>query len=108
MATLPASITKENRHARKLQYMAENGIRQQGYPRIRYFADRLRPEPMHCEINAWQHYLDLVYLQAVQRNRFDDFIAALEEPVCIETSVSEKVLVMHIVFLKAPLRQNVQ
>ena len=90
LATLPASTTKENRHARKFQYMAENGIRQLGYPRIGYFADRLRPEPMHCEINAWQHYLDLVYLQAVQRNRFDDFIAVLEAPVCIETSVSEK------------------
>ena len=35
-ATIPASTSKENKHARKLQYMAENGIRQLGYPRIGY------------------------------------------------------------------------
>ena len=78
LATIPASTSKENKHARKLQYMAENGIRQLGYPRIGYFADRLRPEPMHCEINAW---LDLVYLQAVQRNRFNAFIGVFYQYV---------------------------
>ena len=36
-----------------------------------------------------QHYLDLVYLQAVQRNRFNAFIGVLEAPVCIQ-SMSEK------------------
>ena len=34
--------------------------------RIGHFADKLRPEPMHCEINAWQHYIDLLYLEAVR------------------------------------------
>ena len=38
-----------------LQVMAGNGIQQLGPPRIGQFANRLRPEPMHCEINAWQH-----------------------------------------------------
>ena len=47
--------------------MAENGIRQLGLPRIGHFADKLRPEPMHCEVNAWQHYIDLLYLEAVRR-----------------------------------------
>ena len=48
--------------------MAENGIRQLGHLRIGVFAVRLRPEPMHCEINAWQHYLDLLYVEAIHRN----------------------------------------
>ena len=34
-------------------------IQQPGPPRIRQFADRLRPEPLHCEINAWQRFIDL-------------------------------------------------
>ena len=54
--------------------MAENGIRQLGLPRI-------EPEPMHCEINAWQHYIDLLYLEAVNRKKFDTFVSVLGAPV---------------------------
>ena len=36
--------------------------------RIGHFADKLRPEPMHCEINAWQHYIDLLYLPVGNRD----------------------------------------
>ena len=82
IASLPSNITgKKNRNTRKLQFMAENGIRQLGPPRIGQFADRLRPEPMHCEINAWQHYIDLLYLEAVRRNKFDIFVSVLGAPL---------------------------
>ena len=81
MSSLPSSLTEKNRHARKLQFMAENGIRQLGPPRIGQFADRLRPEPMHCEINAWQHYIDLLYLEAVMRKKFDPFVSVLAAPL---------------------------
>ena len=45
-------MSEKNQHARKLQFMAENGTRQLGPPRIGHFADRQRLEPVHCEINA--------------------------------------------------------
>ena len=32
---------------------------------------------MHCEINAWQHYIDLLYLEAVRIKKFDPFVSAL-------------------------------
>ena len=38
--------------------MVENGIRQLGLPKIGHSADK--SEPMHCEINAWQRYIDLL------------------------------------------------
>ena len=36
---------------------------------------------MHCEINAWQHYIDLLYLEAVRIKKFDPFVSALAAPV---------------------------
>ena len=57
--------------------MAENGIRQLGPPRIGIFAERHRPEPKHCEINAWQQVLSILYLESVQRDKFPDFIEVL-------------------------------
>lgn len=81
LVSLPQEMSNKNRHAKKLQFMAENGIRQLGPPRIGHFADRLRPEPMHCEINAWQHYIDLLYLEAVNRKKFDTFVSVLGAPL---------------------------
>ena len=60
--------------------MAENGMRQLGPPRIGDFAERIRPDPLHCEINAWQNLLDLIYEQAVQHSVFDKFIKVLSAP----------------------------
>ena len=45
--------------------MADNGIHQLGEPRIGIFAKRVCPDPLHCEINAWQHLLDLLYSKSV-------------------------------------------
>lgn len=47
--------------------MANNGLRQLGEPRIGEFANRQRPEPVHNEINAWQHILNMIYKEALQR-----------------------------------------
>lgn len=73
MNSLSSNMSEKNCHARKLQFMAENGIRQFGPPRIGNFADRQRPEPVHCEINAWQHVLNIIYREAVQRGTFTKF-----------------------------------
>ena len=77
MNSLPSNLSEKNRHARKLKFMAESGIRQLGPPRIGIFADRQRPEPVHCEINAWQHLLNIIYREAVQRGKFTEFIDIL-------------------------------
>ena len=34
---------------------------------------RLRPEPLHLEINNWQHVLSLIYLESVRRGKYQDF-----------------------------------
>ena len=36
---------------------------------------------MHCEINAGQHYIDLLYLEAVMRKKFDPFVSVLAAPL---------------------------
>ena len=53
--------------------MAETGIRQLGEPRIGIFADRQKPDPLHLEINSWQHILNVLYLEAVRRGRYESF-----------------------------------
>lgn len=74
MSTVQPTLPEKSKHEKKLAYMAENGIRQLGPPRIGQFADRQRPEPLHCEINAWQQILSIIYLEFVKRNMFDVFI----------------------------------
>ncbi|XP_068690926.1 uncharacterized protein [Montipora foliosa] len=80
MSTLDSSLPEKNKHERKLAYMAENGIRQLGSPRIGQFADRQRPEPLHCEINAWQQILSIIYLEFVKKDMFDVFVRVLSNP----------------------------
>ena len=75
MNSLPSNMSEKNRHAGKLQFMVENGIQQFGPPRIGNFADRQRPEPVHCEINAWQHVLNIIHREAVQRGTFTKILA---------------------------------
>ena len=58
--------------------MAINGIRQLGEPRIGSYADRLRPEPPHVEVNNWAHVLDLIYLESLQREKYHEFIDILK------------------------------
>lgn len=61
--------------------MADNGIRQLGNPRTQFNADRVKPDPLRCEINAWQHILDLLYSESVRRCAFDEFIKTLSAPI---------------------------
>jgi len=49
--SLPLKISETLKHKKQLEFMASNGIRQLGEPRINLFADRQRPEPLHLEIN---------------------------------------------------------
>ena len=78
--SLAADISSENKHKHELAFMADKGYRQLGEPRIGVFADRLRPEPLHLEINNWQHVLDLIYKEAVRRGKFQNFIQVLKSP----------------------------
>ena len=81
MSTVASTLPEKTKHEKKLAYMAENGIRQLGPPRIGQFVDRQRPEPLHCEINAWQQILSIIYLEFVQRSMFDVFIRVLSNPI---------------------------
>ena len=51
--SLPHSLSEESKHKKELIYMAENGLRQIGPPRIGVFAERICPEPLHLEMNNW-------------------------------------------------------
>ena len=90
-STLKDSLSDVAKHERKLQYMADKGMRQLGLPRIGVFADRQRPEPLHCKINAWQQFLNIVYQESVQRNLFEQFVKVLAAPVTV-APVPEPVL----------------
>ena len=54
LASLPKGLSPSTIHIKKLAFMADNGIRQLGKPRIGIYADQVKPDPLHCEINAWQ------------------------------------------------------
>ena len=61
--------------------MTENGIRQIVYPRIGEYADCQRPEPVHNEINAWQHILNVIYQEALRRGLVETFLEVLSLPL---------------------------
>lgn len=81
LASLPKSLSSSTVHSKKLEFMADNGIRQLGKPRIGIFADRVKPDPLHCEINAWQHILDLLYSESLLRCCFEKFVETLSAPI---------------------------
>ena len=81
-SSLKGAMSEKCKHNKKLEYMAQHGIRQLGSPRIGVFAARQKPEPLHCEINAWQQIINMIYLESVQRNMLDHFIRVLGAPVC--------------------------
>ena len=65
-SSLNSSLSQAQSHKKELSFMAENGIRQIVYLRIGEYADRQRPEPVHNEINAWQHILNVIYQEALR------------------------------------------
>ena len=74
-------LTEGGKHKKLLEFMASNGIRALGKPRIGSYVNKLRPDPLHKENNGWQHFLFLCYLEAVQRDKFVDFKKVLEAPI---------------------------
>ncbi len=84
--SLPTNMNETTRHSKILEFMAENGLRQLGNPRIGEFAERVRPDPLHCEINAWQNLLDILYHEAIDRHLFEEFIETLSGAVGCEIS----------------------
>jgi hypothetical protein len=73
-------LSEEAKHKKLLKYMAEEGIRQLDSALIGDYAERQRPEPMHCELNAWQNILNVIYLEYVQRGMFPKFTEVLSAP----------------------------
>ena len=84
------NLTPSQIHSRELEFMAANGYRQMGPPKIGVFAVRQRPEPVHNEINGWQHLLNLVYKEALRRNRVDAILEILRAPVRLPTNNIEE------------------
>ena len=50
-------LTQPRATTKTLGFMSNNGFRQFKEPRIGEFANLQKPEPVHNEINAWQHIL---------------------------------------------------
>ena len=73
-------LTPKRIHQNELAFMAEKGIRQLGEPRIGIFANRQRPEPFHLEVNNWTHILKLLYVVAIQKNKYKEFIEIIKKP----------------------------
>ena len=86
ISKLECTHSDKARHGKILEFLAANGCRTLGAPRIGIFANRLRPEPLHCEINSWQDFLDLVYHEAVVRGKFEAFVNVLQAPVKLQVS----------------------
>ncbi len=81
LATLPKQLSASTLHSKKLSFMADNWICQLTKPRIGIFADRAKTDPLHCEINAWQHVLDLLYIAS----RFKEMLLTNLSKCCLTT-----------------------
>ena len=66
-------LLKDNYHKKELSYMADNGLRQLGIPRIGIYANLQKPEPLHLEIRNWEHVIYVLYLEAVRKGKIDFF-----------------------------------
>ena len=73
-------LSENAKHLKTLDFMAENGLRQLGESRIGIFSDRIKPDPLHLEINNWTHCLNVLYFEATRRNRFAEFCKILKAP----------------------------
>ena len=79
--TLSVDITDELKHKKCLAFMSENGLRQIGEPRIGLFADRIKPDPLHLEVNNWTHCLNILYFEATRRDRFSQVCSTLKATI---------------------------
>ena len=80
-SSLNSSLSQAKRHEKELSFMAENGIKQIVFPRKDEYADRQRPEPVHNEINALQHILNVIYQEALRRGLVETFLEVLSLPL---------------------------
>ena len=80
-ATINPGLAPSTLHKKKLDFMANNGLRQLGEPRIDVYADRRKPEPFHLEVNNWEHTLDLLYKVCVQSNVVDELANIIKAPI---------------------------
>lgn len=98
---LAKDLTPFQIHSRELEFMAQNGSRQVGAPRVGIFADRFRPEPVHNENNSWQHMLNLICKEALRRSVVETFLTTLSGPAhCSATAAdTESTGPLDVVFL---------
>ncbi|KAL9976923.1 hypothetical protein ACROYT_G014266 [Oculina patagonica] len=86
-----SSLSQAKRHEKELSFMADNSNRQLVYPRIGTYPDCQRPEPVHNEINVWQHVLNVIYQEALPRELTEDVLEVQSLPLQLLTST-----VMHV------------
>ena len=80
-AGLNPDLSKDTVHKKQLAFMANNGLRQLGKPRKNLFADRQMPDPLHLEINNWEHVLNLLYQECVRRDLIVNLVNVLKLPI---------------------------
>lgn len=95
LSSLSEHLSDEKKHSEQLAFMAENGLRQLGEPRIDIFANRQRPEPLHLEINSWEHATNLLYQEAVRRGKVSqlcDVMQRVLQPMVVVYRLLRKML----------------
>ena len=68
------NLSSESSHKKELEFMAKNGLRQIREPRIGPYANLQRSEPLHLEVNNWEHLLFLLYIEALQNSKMEIFL----------------------------------
>ena len=71
------NLSYDNYHKKELLFMAENSLQQIGEPRIGVYANLHRPEPLHLEVNNWEHILYMIYMEALQKDKMAEFLNTL-------------------------------
>ena len=89
----PYTNSDQKKHAKMVQNF-EQSMKDNVSERIGVFADKQRPEPLHCEINSWKQVLNIVYQESVQQKMFDQFIKVLGDPPS-PSSAAEPVIERH-------------
>ena len=75
------NLSCESLHKKELEFMAKNGLQQIGEPRIGPYVNLQRPEPLHLDVNHWEHLLFLLHIEALQNSKMEIFLSTLASSV---------------------------
>ncbi|CAH1248480.1 Hypp8161 [Branchiostoma lanceolatum] len=87
--SLPPGLSESARRNKRNEFMAANGMRQLRPPLIGEYASTFYPDCLHVELNISNHWYDLMYQEAVRRDRVKEFTDVTAAPISLSNARNE-------------------